>query len=145
LPPRSVRGRPAPRREFGDPAIGPVVDELGEHIGQICFRIDVVQLAGLDQRGRHRPVFRAFVAAGEQSILSAESNRPVILPLSGRKLWSITAGTRFFGRSVWRHYSEQRVSGRFVHVEAMPGVVTAIAAWILDPSPAQARRSARRA
>ena len=38
-----------------------------------------------------------------------------------------------FGRSVRRHYSEQRVSGRFVHVEAMPGVVTAIAAWMLDP------------
>jgi hypothetical protein len=25
------------------------------------------------------------------------------------------------------------VSGRFVHVEAMSGVVTAIAAWMLDP------------
>ena len=49
LLPRSVLGRPAPRREFGDPAIGPVVDELGEHIGQICFRIDAVQFAGLDQ------------------------------------------------------------------------------------------------
>jgi hypothetical protein len=73
-----VKGGPAPRREFGDPAIGPVVDELGEDIGQICFRIDVVQLAALDQRGQHRPVFRAFVAAGEQSILSAESNREFV-------------------------------------------------------------------
>jgi hypothetical protein len=34
-----------------------------------------VELAALDQRGQHRPVFRAFVAAGKQSILSAKSNR----------------------------------------------------------------------
>ena len=72
---RSECGSPAPRREFGKPAIGPVVDELGQHVGQIRFRIDAVQFAALDQRGQHRPVFRAFVAAGEQSILSAESNR----------------------------------------------------------------------
>jgi hypothetical protein len=38
-----------------------------------------------------------------------------------------------FGRSVRRYYGEQRVSGRFVHVEVMPGVVTTIAAWMLDP------------
>ena len=28
----SVLGGPAPRREFGNPAIGPVVDELGEAV-----------------------------------------------------------------------------------------------------------------
>jgi hypothetical protein len=38
-----------------------------------------------------------------------------------------------YGRRVRRHYSEQRAAGPVVHVEAMPGVVTAIAAWMLDP------------
>ena len=38
-----------------------------------------------------------------------------------------------YGRRVRRHYSEQRVAGRFVHVEAAPGVVTVVAAWMLDP------------
>jgi hypothetical protein len=33
-----------------------------------------VQLAGLDQRGEHRPVCRPFVAAGKQSILSVQSD-----------------------------------------------------------------------
>src|SRR2546423_4390289 len=40
---------------------------------------------------------------------------------------------RLYGRRVRWHYSEQRLAGRVVHVEPMPGVVTAIAAWMLDP------------
>jgi hypothetical protein len=38
------------------------------------------------------------------------------------------------GRRVRRHYSEDRLAGRFVHVEVAPGVVTVIAAWMLDPA-----------
>ena len=38
-----------------------------------------------------------------------------------------------YGQSVRRHYSEQRIGGRFVHVEAAPGVVTVVAEWMLDP------------
>ena len=34
---------------------------------------------------------------------------------------------------VRRHYSEDRLAGRFVYVEVAPGVVTVIAAWMLDP------------
>jgi hypothetical protein len=37
------------------------------------------------------------------------------------------------GRRVRRHYSEHRASGELVHIEAAPGVVTAIQAWMLDP------------
>ena len=38
-----------------------------------------------------------------------------------------------YGRRVRWHYSEQRLAGRVIHVEPIPGVVTAIAAWMLDP------------
>src|SRR5215813_11832430 len=38
-----------------------------------------------------------------------------------------------YGRRVRWRYSEQRVAGQVVHIEALPGVVTAIAAWMLDP------------
>src|SRR5947209_12652114 len=38
-----------------------------------------------------------------------------------------------YGRRVRRQYSEQRVGGQFVHVETAPGVVTVVAAWMLDP------------
>jgi hypothetical protein len=37
------------------------------------------------------------------------------------------------GRLVRRHYSEDRLAGRFVHVEVAPGVVTVFEAWMLDP------------
>src|SRR5206468_9690993 len=37
------------------------------------------------------------------------------------------------GRRVRRQYGEDRLTGRFVHVEAAPGVVTVLAAWMLDP------------
>src|SRR4051794_21624877 len=37
------------------------------------------------------------------------------------------------GRRVRRQCSEDRLAGRFVHVEVAPGVVTVMAAWMLDP------------
>ena len=37
-----------------------------------------------------------------------------------------------FGRTVRRFYSEQRASGEVVHIELAPGVVTVVAAWMLD-------------
>jgi hypothetical protein len=38
-----------------------------------------------------------------------------------------------YGRRVRRYYSERRASGEVVHVEAAPGVVTVVAAWMLEP------------
>jgi len=37
------------------------------------------------------------------------------------------------GRRVRRQYSERRRGNQCVHVEASPGVIVAIAAWMLDP------------
>src|SRR3954470_18824120 len=58
-------GGPGPGQQLGEAAVGPVVDELGQHVGEVGLRVDGIQLAGLDQRGEHGPVFRAFVAASE--------------------------------------------------------------------------------
>jgi hypothetical protein len=38
-----------------------------------------------------------------------------------------------YGQRVRRIQGEQRASGEFVHVELMPGVVTIVLAWKLDP------------
>jgi len=38
-----------------------------------------------------------------------------------------------YGRRVRQHYTEQRASGRIVHIEVQPGVITVVAAWMLDP------------
>ncbi len=66
-------------------------------------------------------------------VLAAESNLEVILPMSGLRSRSITAGIRVHGRRVRRHYSERRSGGQCVHVEAEPGVVIVVATWMLDP------------
>jgi hypothetical protein len=38
-----------------------------------------------------------------------------------------------YGRRVRRLYSERRRGSQCVHMEASPGAVTAVAAWMLDP------------
>jgi hypothetical protein len=40
----------------------------------------------------------------------------------------------YHGRPIRVHYSEQRASGCFVHVEIEAGVVAALPAWMLDAS-----------
>ena len=40
----------------------------------------------------------------------------------------------FYGRRLRAQYSEQRGSGRVVHVEVAPGVVTVLPDWMLDAS-----------
>jgi hypothetical protein len=39
----------------------------------------------------------AGIGAGEKIVLAADRNHPIILPISGRKLKSITPGTRSTG------------------------------------------------
>src|SRR3954447_21735385 len=68
-------GDPGPGQQFAEASVGPVVDELGQHVGQVSMRIDAVQFAGLNQRCEHRPVFRPFIRAGEEGVFSVESNR----------------------------------------------------------------------
>jgi hypothetical protein len=69
-------------------------DDPGEHVAQVGFRIDVIHLAGLDERSNDGPVFTTPIRSCKKMILSAKCNRPIILPTSGRKLRSIIAGIR---------------------------------------------------
>jgi hypothetical protein len=39
-----------------------------------------------------------------------------------------------YGRRLRRQHTERRASGEVVHVEAAPGVVIVVAAWMLDPA-----------
>jgi hypothetical protein len=38
------------------------------------------------------------------------------------------------GRQLRRHYGERRAEGDVVHVEVASGIVTMVAAWMLDPA-----------
>ena len=58
-----------PWHQLIDAVLRPVVDELGECVGQPGMRFHVVEFAGLDERGDDGPVGTAFVGAGEERIL----------------------------------------------------------------------------
>ena len=75
---------PIPREQVVDVA-GRVFGDAGEDIGQPDLRIDIVHLGGDDQAVHHRGALPAAIGAGEEPRFSAQSNREVILPVSGRK------------------------------------------------------------
>jgi hypothetical protein len=83
-----------PGQEIVDLAVAVAIDDLGERVGEIGLRIDVAELAALDERGDDRPVFAAAVRPGEERVLTIEGNRPFILPVLGAKSKFIIAGTR---------------------------------------------------
>src|ERR1700730_14329979 len=51
------------------------VDDAREDVGQIRERVDVVQLAGLDQGRDDGPMLGASVGTGEQGVLPVERDR----------------------------------------------------------------------
>jgi hypothetical protein len=51
------------------------IDDAREDVGQIRERVDVVQLAGLDQGRDDGPMFGASVRAGEQRVFPIERDR----------------------------------------------------------------------
>ena len=68
------------------------VEDRAQGVGDVVDGIDVVELAAGDDGGQQRPVLGADLVTGEQHVFSGESDHPVILPMSGRKLSSTIAG-----------------------------------------------------
>ena len=62
-----------------------MISYAAEDVGELGLRLDVVELARLDQRGVRRPGFGPFVMTSEERVLAIESHRGVILPVSDRK------------------------------------------------------------
>jgi hypothetical protein len=58
------------------------------------LRLDVVELARLDQRRDAGPVFGPLVMTSEERVLAIENNHPFILPVLGTTSRFIIAGTR---------------------------------------------------
>jgi hypothetical protein len=88
--------RPAPREEVVQLA-SRVVGQAGEDVGEPGLRVDAVELRGLDQGVHGGRAFAAAIGAGEGPVVAADPERPAILPMSGRRLRSIIAGTLSMG------------------------------------------------
>jgi hypothetical protein len=48
----------------------PQIDELGQHVRDVGLRIDVIELACLNQRGDAGPILRAVVVAGAPTLIA---------------------------------------------------------------------------
>jgi len=62
-----------PGQEFVD-AVDGVIGDAGEHVAQVCFRIDVVQLRGADQAVDCGSAFAAGIRSREQVVLAAQGH-----------------------------------------------------------------------
>ena len=51
------------------------VDDLADHVGKVCLRLDAVEFAGFNQRCDDRPMLAATIGTGEQRILSVQRDR----------------------------------------------------------------------
>jgi hypothetical protein len=74
-----------------------VVSDAGEQVGEIVLRVETVKLGALDQGVDRSGAAAAGIGASEEIIFSAYGNRPVILPISGKRSSSIIAGTHSMG------------------------------------------------
>jgi hypothetical protein len=91
------RWLPVPRQQLIEPARRMALNHSFEHISEIGKGLDVVELGRGEKRSDNGPAIAAAVRAGEQIVLAAERNRPVILPMSSRRSRSIIAGTHSMG------------------------------------------------
>ncbi len=67
---------PGPWRELTEAAVEVAGDQPGQDIFQVSGGVHAVEFAALDQGRKDRPVFSAFVGAGEQGVLAVERQRP---------------------------------------------------------------------
>ena len=137
-------GLPGPGQQFAD-AMGGMIWQLGEDVGEPGVRVDVVEpgmsgsaIDGGGPLGRRAASQRRsnFDARAQSQGHSAHVGQEVEV----RYRWHA-----LHGRRVRRQYTERRAGGEFVHVEVAPGVVMVVAAWMLDPAACAVMTSARRA
>jgi hypothetical protein len=74
-----------------------VISNPGEDVGEPSLRIDPAKFGGLDQREHRCGALAPAIGTGKQPCLTTYGNRPVILPISGRRSSSIIAGTHIMG------------------------------------------------
>jgi hypothetical protein len=72
---------------------GRVIGNAPQCVGKPSLWIDAVEFCRSDQGVHRGSALTSPIGAGEQPCAAPESNRPVILPISGRRSRSIVAGT----------------------------------------------------
>ena len=89
-----------------------MIGDTRQHVGEVALRVELVEVGAFDQRVHRRGAATAGVGAGEQVVLAADRNRPVILPMSGTRSRSIIAGTRSMGAAFGASMSSSAPAAR---------------------------------
>jgi hypothetical protein len=74
-----------------------MIGDTAQHVGKPSLRIDAVEFRRGDEGVHCSRSLTSPIGAGEQPCAAPESNRPVILPISGRMSRDIIAGMHFMG------------------------------------------------
>ena len=75
---------PVPGQELGK-ALGWMLRQARQHVSQPGARVNLIELAGFDQRVQRRRQMPAHIRAGKGPVPAPDCNLLVILPMSGRK------------------------------------------------------------
>ena len=70
-----------------------MIGDAGDDVGEPGLGVDIVHLRGFDERIQDRGAAAAGVGTGEEVVLAAEGNLPLILPGLEPKSRFIIAGT----------------------------------------------------
>ena len=74
-----------------------MIGDTAQHVGAPSLRVGGVEFRRADQGVHCSRSLTATVGTGEQPCAAPERNRPVILPISGKRSSSIIAGTLTMG------------------------------------------------
>jgi hypothetical protein len=72
---RDPRRTPIPRQEFVD-ALGRMIRQAGQHVGEPSLRIDIIELGGGDEGVDRSRTPAALIGASEGPISSADGDSP---------------------------------------------------------------------
>ena len=84
------------RQQLAD-AAGRLRGQPLENVLQVRMRFVPIEFGGLDQAQDRGSAFAGLLRTHEKPIPATDGNHRVILPMSGKKLRSSTAGTRCMG------------------------------------------------
>src|SRR5438874_1314416 len=123
---------PVPGQQIVEAAHWMAAGHAFQHVLEVGKGLDLVELGGGDEGANGCPSGATAVGSREQVVLAPERHLPFILPMSGRKLKSIIAGIRSMVAVFDANTVSSAPTAGLCHVEAAPGVIIVLAAWMLD-------------
>jgi hypothetical protein len=105
-----------------------------QYIPEPGERLDRIPLARRDEAHQYGRRPAAGIAAKKRPVAAANGHHASISAHIGQEVEVHYRWHPLYGRRLRVQHSEQRVSGRVIHVEVEPGTVTILPDWMVDAS-----------